>query len=209
MEYTVSAVEKARIPTPEEAEMIDALSVGAVAVFMGQPVLADVDRIVVAVDWPTGALTCTLAAQPDCARNVTVALTDSNNSCTGTLTVLGLDPAGRVISETMTPLGTGVGKTLTGTKLFSKITSITVAGGAGGTPSTDTFTVGVGDKIGVPFDLTDSDEVVSVYLGGVRIASPTIVTGVKLSSIDVSSGTYDGSKLMFAYIRPTRNVPEV
>ena len=50
-------------------------------------------------------------------------------------------------------------------------------------------------------DLDSQATVRHVYLGGVRIASPTTTTGVSLSGIDVSSGTYDGSKIMHAFLQ--------
>jgi hypothetical protein len=167
-------------------------------------VIADVDRIVVSVDWANGTLG--IAAQPDCPRNVTATLTDANNSVTGLLTITGQDPDGQTVVETMQPDGAGGGKTLVGTKIFAKITSAVITNSAGAVTVDDVVVVGVGDKIGLPFDITAAADVRHVYLGGVRIASPTIVVGAQISTVDVSAGTYNGTKVLFALVQPTKRV---
>jgi hypothetical protein len=202
MEKTLSAEEAARLPTPEEEEYLAAQLLGAMSVFMGAPVLADVDRIVTIVNWADGTLT--IAAQPDVPRNVTVALTDADNSVTGLLTITGEDAQGRTITETMQPLGDGNGKTLTGTKPFAKITSCVITGTAGAAAGVDQLTIGVGKVIGLPVDLIATAGVLHVFLGATRIAAPVITAGVSTSGIDVSAGTYDGAKWMWALIRPTK-----
>lgn len=204
MERTVELNEGTRIPDEEEHETLEAQTQGVISAFLGQPVVADTDRIVVSCDWATGALS--IAAQPDCPRNVTATLTDADNSCTGTLTIAGEDPDGQPITETMTPDGAGGGKTLTGTKMFAKITSVAITNAAGGTPSTDVVVVGVGNKIGLPVNITRSLAVVHVFLGGARQASPTIATGASTSSVDASAGTYDGAKVLWALLRPSKRV---
>jgi hypothetical protein len=165
--------------------------------FLGQPVLADVDRIVDDQAFADGSLT--IAAQLDCPRNITIALTDADNSCTGTILVTGKDNQGRAVTETISPDGLGGGKTLTGTKIFASVTSVVVslAAGAGGG---DLVNVGVGNKIGLPLDIAASSKVLDVYLGGTRIAAPTIVTGTSISTVDVSAGTYDGAKAMIVWL---------
>lgn len=200
MERTINeTLEAPNIPTSREKVMLAA----ARSVFMGAPVLADVDRIVTIVDWADGTLA--LAAQPDVPRNITVALTDINNSITGgTVTITGLDPQGRTVTETMTPDGAGAGKALTGTKIFASVTSVIIAGTTGvPAAGVDQITVGVGNVIGVPHDLARSAEVKHVYLAAVRIAAiDAIAVGESISGIDINSGTYDGSKLMWALIIP-------
>jgi hypothetical protein len=175
---------------------------GSESVMLGAPIAADDDRVVTAVDWGDGSLT--IAAQPDVPRNVTAVLVDANTSITaGVLTITGEDTAGRTIVETMT-LPT---LTLTGTKLFAKIDSVVISGTAGSVDAgTDQLKVGVGNVIGTPSDLAASSEVLHVYLGGARQASPTVTTGVSLSGIDASAGTYDGSKLLLAIIKPQSNL---
>lgn len=201
MESTLSAEERSRIPTPDEAEFLEDQLADPKSVFMGQPVVADVDRLVTTIDWADGAQV--VAAQPDCPRNVTATLTDADNSVTGLLTITGLDARGRTITETMQPLGDGNGKTLVGTKCFASITSIVISDTAGAAPG-DAIVVGVGNVIGLPFDLVHTAGVRHVYLGGVRQAAPVVTTGASTSGINASAGTYDGSAILWAIAHPTK-----
>jgi len=163
------------------------------SVILGTPVIADVDRIVTSVALADGA--ATLAAQPDVPRNLTMVLLDADDSATSTITAIGLDPAGRTVTETMLPDGAGGGKTLTGTKIFASVTSVTVSGTAGATGA-DLLEVGVGDLIGLPSDITLATAVKHTYLGGVRLTPDAVAVGASLSGVNATSGTYDGSKLM-------------
>jgi len=183
-----------------EHAILTALQAGGNSFFvaLGAPVVADTDQVVESVQWGDGTLT--IAAQPDVPRNVTATLTDVDNSVSGLLTVNGTDIAGRVISETMAPDGAGNGKTLTGTKVFKTVTSVVISGTAGAGAG-DNLVVGVGNVIGVPVDLANVAEVVSVRLGGVLVGSPTKATGVSTSGIDTSASTYNGSKVLDAIIQ--------
>jgi len=160
--------------------------------YLMAPELADTDGIVTSTNWANGPLT--IAGQPDVARNITAVLTDTNNSCTGLLTITGVDPAGRPVVEVMRPNGAGAGKTLTGTKIFAQVTSCVLSGCAGGTPSTDVVVIGYGNVVGLPSDIQATTAVKSVYLGDTRQASPTIKLGTSTSGVDASAGTYDGTK---------------
>jgi len=181
---------------PQRAEQ------GGLSLFLGAPILADVDRIVTSADWADGALS--VAAQPDVPRNVTVNVTDANASITGgTCTIVGTDHLGRAVTEVMDITD---GLTFTGTKIFASVTSATIADTAGSAASgTDLITIGVGNVIGVPFDLTASTEVKHSYLGGTRLTA-TVTTGISLSGVDASSGTYDGSKMLHVYVKPANNL---
>lgn len=204
MENTISDAVKARIPSEEEEEFIHKSLAGSVSLFMGQPVLADADRIVTTILFNNG--TKTIAAQPDCPRNITATLTDADDSVVGLLTITGKDMMGRTIVETMAPDGEGAGKTLTGTKIFAKIDSVVVSGASGAEVDVDMLVVGVGNVIGVPYDVPDVDAVRHVYLGGTRIATPTVAIGTSISGIDASAGTYNGAKVLHAIIQPTARV---
>lgn len=206
-ENTVSDVEQAlmltqeafdRLPSIEDANFLDAVQQGSQSVFLGMPLLADVDLIVTSEDWKDVVLT--IAAQPDVPRNITVTLTDANDSVTGVCTIVGTDARGRAVTEVMTIAVGGVGKVFTGTKIFGKVTSATITGSAGELNGTDVVTVGVGKVIGTPFDMDSDATVHHVYLNGIRIASPVLTTGEATSGIDVSAGTYDGAKWMQAFI---------
>lgn len=202
MENTVSDSEFSRIPSPDEKSLLAKMEAGAQSAYLGTPVVADPDLIVTSTDWKTIGLT--VAAQPDVPRNLTVALTDVNNSVTGLLTITGIDPAGRRVVETMAPDGAGAGKTLTGTKIFARVDSAIITDSAGEANGTDVIVIGVGDVIGLPMDVEAEAAVPNVYLDGARVASPVVSVGVSESGVDVSAGTYDGAKVLYAFVAPAR-----
>jgi len=200
---TISDAEKGRLPTPAEAENIEILTAGCIPAYMGAPIDADDDRIVTSEDWDDGSLT--IAAQPDVPRNLTVTLTDANASITaGICTITGKDAQGRPITEVMDMED---GLAWVGEKIFAEVTSAVISGTAG-TPATgtDVVKVGVGDLIGTCIDLGVESEVVHAYLGAVKVTPDAIATGESTSGIDVNGGTYDGSKVMWALLRPAKNV---
>jgi len=186
--------------TVAERGLLTALLAGAAAfpLSLGAPVLADVDRIVVGVDWDDGTLV--IAAQPDVPRNITATLTDGDSSTSGTLTITGTDINGRAVVETMAPNGAGNGKTLTGTKIFKTVTSVVISGSAG-SGDDDHLVVGVGNLIGTPVDLAAAAEVVLVRLNGTIDADVTIATGVSTSGVNSSAHTYNGIKILDAIIQ--------
>ena len=133
-------------------------------------------------------------------------MTDANDSITeGICTIVGVDLAGRAVSEVMTISVDG--KTFTGTKIFATVTSATITATAG-TPATgtDVVTVGVGNLIGTPMDLAASGEIVHAYLGQVKVTPDAIATGLSTSGVDVNGGTMDGAKLLQVFIKPPNNV---
>lgn len=156
---------------------------------LGFPILADNDRIVVSVDIVDGAQI--VAVQPDVPRNITITVTDADTSITaGTVTVAGEDVLGNAVSEV---LDLAVALTLTGTKIFAKVDSVTVAGLTGADLTGDTLIVGVGNVIGLPSDISAVGAVKHVFLGAVRIDAPVVTAGSQVSGVDVSAGTYDGT----------------
>lgn len=168
-------------------------------VALGAPVLADVDRIVVSANMKVGKYT--IAAQPDVARNITVSATAVGTADTpGTITVVGTNYAGEAISEVITPIA---GSIVAGTKAFKTVVSVTGAGWVvDETEETaDTITVGVGTVLGLPYKLAVSTEVLLGVLGTAIIA-PTVVAAGTLegSTVDISSGTYDGTKKAFVFV---------
>jgi hypothetical protein len=151
--------------------------------FLGAPVVADPDRYVVSVNLTNAALT--VAAQPDCPRNVTVTVTDTTPGITaGTVTVVGTDAAGRAVTEAFDFSDFESATAEVGTKIFATITSITAAGfTALGGSGDETIIVGCGKH---------------VFLGGARITSPVLAAGVAESGVDASASTYNGTKLLYA-----------
>lgn len=188
-DLATDAVETAKIKdkavTPAKINAVVAANVGA-------PILLDDNRVVTIIDWADGTLS--LDAQPDVPRNITILLTDADNSVTGTMTVTGKDTEGASVVETMSPDGLGAGKALTGTKIFAQVDSVVITATAGATGGVDQVIVGVGNIIGLPTDIKATSAVNHVYLGGIRQTSPTVSIADQTSGVDASAGTYDGSK---------------
>ncbi|MFA5880562.1 MAG: hypothetical protein WC834_00075 [Eubacteriales bacterium] len=169
---------------------------------LGAPVVADVDRIVTVTDMKVG--TYTIAAQPDIPRNITVSVTaDGTADTMGTITVAGTNYADAVISEVITPV---VGSTVAGVKSFKTVTAITGAGwviDAGGVPAADDITIGVGTELGLSLSLDVATEMVFGILGttitahNATVATPATIEG---TTIDMSAGTYDGSKAALIFV---------
>lgn len=160
----------------------------------GTPVVADPDKIVTIVDMKNG--TYTIAAQPDVPRNVTVthAVVAVGADALGIITVTGTNINGQTITEVITP---AEGDISAGRKCFKTVTSVvgsgwTIAGG------NDTITVGVGSCLGLPFIITENTQVAYTIVG-TSITAPTMDhDDADISECSVSTGTYDGSKRVFA-----------
>lgn len=164
---------------------------------LGTPVVADTDKIVTTVDMKVGSYT--IAAQPDVARNITVTVTAVGTADTmGTITITGTNVAGQVITEVLTPIA---GSTVAGTKAFKTVTSVVGAGwvidAVEGTK--DTVIVGVGTVIGLPIKILTGDCPLSIL--GTAIVVPTVTVGaIESCTIDASSGTYNGTKALYAVV---------
>ena len=163
---------------------------------LGTPILATADYVTVSANMKVG--TYTIAHQPDVPRNITVTHTTVavGADVLGTITILGTDCNNKVISEVITPLA---GAVATGLRAFKTITSITGAGWviAGGN---DTITIGVGAVLGLPFPISSTEFCYGVV--GTANVVGTAVSDVELSknTVDLSAGTYDGSKKVFAIL---------
>lgn len=162
---------------------------------LGTPVAADDNLIVTVVNMKVGAYA--IAAQPDVCRrlSVTHVTVVVGADTLGTLAFVGTDFDGYTISESVIPVADS---TVYTTKAYKTVTSITGAGWviAGGN---DTIIVGVDARLGLPYDISGS---LSVLLGivGTAIIAPTSYAGgtKEKSMVDISSGTFDGSKSVFA-----------
>lgn len=127
--------------------------------------------------------------QPPCARNlvVVVAATTAGNIAAGKVVVAGKDVNGEAISEDFTVTG-DKGETLTGSKAFAQITSITIPVQDG---ESVTFDVGWGDKLGLPIKLANGVHHIATYLGSSAEATApafaTSGTAVSGNTIDLNS----------------------
>ena len=116
----------------------------------------------------SSTMTCTIAAQPDMARNVRIK--GGSGWDGGNVTVAGLDEAGNAASETFLQADIA-NKTAVGHQPFSSITSITKSAvGA----SSATILVDVGDALGVPQQMIDA--VGMAFITGVYDAPTLNVT---------------------------------
>lgn len=186
----------------EMAGEISAEHLAQVAVLynLGTPIVATTDRIVASV--AMGNKAYTIAAQPVVARNITVTRTAVDAADTpGIITVTGTNNGGWGISEVIIPGATGV--TVAGTKAFKTVTSVvgsgwTIGGGA------DTIVVGVGTKLGLPYKARATANVMLGILGtAIAAVNAAVTTPATLegSTIDMSAGTYDGSKAAQVFMK--------
>jgi hypothetical protein len=127
--------------------------------------------------------------QPPCARNlvVVVAATTTGNIAAGKVVIAGKDINGDAISEDFTVTADTAG-TLTGSKAFAEITSITIPVQDG---DTVTFDVGWGDKLGLPIKLANGVHHIVTFLGAsAEATAPTFATSGTAASgntIDLNS----------------------
>jgi hypothetical protein len=181
-------------PTPAEKAFASAGAEGLEWQSLGAPILADVDRIVAALD-PVADGALTVAAQPDVPRNITMTIVDANASSSGVCTVKGLDMAGLALTEVFTWAAAG---TQTGTGLFATVTSAVVSGVAGAAAG-DTISVGVGNRIAMPKQIATEGAIKLATFGAVPI-TPDAIGLTPASYVDANGATYDGSsELKIAY----------
>ena len=166
---------------------------------VGAPVLADVDRIVTIANMKN-TTSYTIAAQPDVPRNISIthATVAAGTDTLGTITILGTNILDQVISEVITPSADTI---VYGVKAFKTVVSAIGAGWiiAGGN---DTILIGVGTALGIPIQITAASQVLYGILG-TAIIDPTVAhtdTDIAQCTVDISSGTYNGTKKAFVVI---------
>lgn len=164
-------------------------------IYMGTPIAADTNYIVESANMKVG--TYTIAHQPDVARLITITHTAVDTVDTlGTITIAGTNVDGKVISEAVTPLN---GTVATTTKAFKTITSITGAGWVQGGTGIDTIIIGVGAILGMLAVVAETGDVVHGVVGTAWVTPANVAVDalVEKCLIDLSAGTYDGSKKVF------------
>jgi len=166
------------------------------------PVIADVDRLVTSTNMVNDEYTID-GDQPDISRNITVTVTAGDTADTmGKITVVGTNYNDESISEEIIPVADS---TVAGSKAFKSVTTITGSGWTidGSEETNDTVTIGIGDKIGLPLALEDISEVMVAILGN-TITTPNAAIGdpitLEETIIDLSSGTYNGTKEIVVFI---------
>lgn len=188
-------------PTAAEKAFASAAAspAGCELAYLGTPVVADPNRIVDVLD-PIADGDLTVIAQPDVPRNITVTVTDANDSVSAVVTVTGKDMLGKPVSEVAT-IAAGVGKSFVGTKMFAQVDSAVVSG-TDGAAAGDTVQVGVGNVIALPKPISNEEAVRTSWLDDVPVTPDAIATGDQTSGVDLSGETYDGTKPMRVAYRP-------
>lgn len=148
------------------------------------PGAGDVDIVLAAVTLNNGSTktVSTGFANPDVPRALSI--TGNQAGITGNVVVNGLNEAGEVISETLAANGTA---TVNGNKAFKAITSAVfpARNGAG-----DTISIGVTEKLGLPYKLAQNT-VFRTFLNNIlEGTSPTVAvsaTALESNTIDLNS----------------------
>ncbi len=163
--------------------------------FVGVPATIVADRYFASAAMHNGAYAVANSGLPGdgLAHNVTCAETAVDVEDTnGTLTITGLDVAGNVISEILTP---NAGETVSGVKAFKQVTSIVGAGWAQGGAGADTIVIGFGEVVGLPDYLADTADVLMVGFDTGLVNAPTVTKDAAvLSKNTVLVPTGNGTK---------------
>lgn len=173
---------------------------------LGSPDIADADAIVVTADMKVGTYTLTTdpaAYTPDEPRNVSVTHVSNDATDTlGTITFAGTNYNDEVISEVITPVADS---TVYGAKAFKTVTSVTgadwVIDGTGAVA--DSVICGIGEEIGLPVSLDSASNVMLGILGTTITATNATVgtpATVEETTVDMSAGTYDGTKEIVLFV---------
>jgi len=173
-EKGIEAYEAKKTKELEDWQVLkNAVALRSVRVNLGNPLTLDVDGILTAQAAEATASSLTLTAANvaaaysfanglDVPRNITLTGTSGSNHV---ITVYGTDVYGNALSEAITLSGTS---TIQGDKAFKKVTSYSLAaGGAAG----DTFTMGWGDKLGLPLFTGRWTDIQAQYIDDSLIAT--------------------------------------
>ena len=158
---------------------------------LGAPALASTTAVHAAITRPATGTTVvtTTITNPDVPRVATA--TGNASGITGNVVLVGTDYFGNAATDTIALSGSS---TVAGVVAFKTITKITVP--AKTNSSGDTAAIGTGTAIGMYKCLGAATQVVLGLLDRAVVA-PTITvsaTAISGNTIDISSGTYNGTK---------------
>lgn len=185
------------------ANAVTAAKTSGVAVLysLGAPALAAVNRAVTTANMKVG--TYTIANQPDMPRNLTATRTvvTVTADTPGTLDIVGTDANDAALTETITVGNDGI--TVAGLKAFKTVTSITGVGWVIDATEgvADTITVGYGTVLGLPVAIAAGSQVMLGILGTTITAATVTAGAISVSTVDMSAGTYDGSKVAQVFVK--------
>lgn len=170
---------------------------------LGSPAAADDDAVHAAVtDNGSQQVITTAITNPDVPRCITATAGGTAADVKAIqVVVAGTNAAGEAITETLPAFTVNTTGTVTGSKAFATVTSITIPAhdGTGATTS-----IGYGEKLGLPAKLS-RDSIIAAFLNGVREATrPTVVfssSALESNTIDLNS-SLDGSAVLVDYYLP-------
>lgn len=126
---------------------------------------------------------------PDYPRNLVVKGNDAN--VTGNVVITGTDALDAALTETIVASGTSV---VVGTKAFKTVTSIVLP--PYNTAGTETISVGVGVKLGLPVRIYNiNQKIYSNFDGAIDAGTQTVGAGIAFSLYAVA-GTMNGTKIV-------------
>lgn len=150
----------------DESELKRSILTNLVEVNLGSPDTADPDGILndasatdSAQSYDSSDWESTFGGTLDVPRNLTATGTAGSDHV---ITVTGKDEYGVTMTEDLTLSGTNV---ISGAKAFSQVTGVAVAAGAAG----DTFDLGWGDVLGLPFYLEDAGQIIQEFEDGAML----------------------------------------
>jgi hypothetical protein len=169
------------------------------------PIAAATTRVLSANAGPTSAaakVVTSFAAQPDVPRNLTITpggTTGDVESCV--ITVAGTNIFAKAISETFT-FSADASSAVVGNKAFATVTSVSWPANCESGGFAATWSVGVGEKIGLKRCMADAGSFIQSSLGGAHEATLATVaadaSNVEGNTADFN-GTMNGSNNFKAY----------
>lgn len=151
--------------------------------------------------------------QPDLARNVIVKFTPASASSSlwsgGTIAVVGSDILGAAVSETfaVTALNTADTNGVSGSKCFASIGTISFSNvslhTASSSASSDfSFHIGFGGRVGLPFSVQSTNNILSVFKGTSKAAHTGHTGNVPNAGVEI--GTWAAASACHAVVYLSR-----
>jgi len=147
---------------------------------------------------------CTIAAQPDCPRNVTLTVTDANTGISAfTIRVRGLDARGAQAVEEFLFAG---GLTQTGYTAFSFIDEVTIENMVGNAGA-DTVSIGTGTHFGLGNEIFATSDVFKVKENNADYSGSTILPPYNTVNFETGAGVDAGDDFTVFYRSNKNRVP--
>jgi hypothetical protein len=162
--------------------------------YVAVPAAKVANRFVTSTNMKNGAYTIVNSGLPGdgLAHNVSITLTRVDTVDTlGVITVTGLDIAGKIITEVITPVDN---TKAVGAKAFKQVTSLIGSGWAQGGTGADTLVIGFDDLQGLPDFIADASDILMVALDTALVNAPTVAVSATVLASNTVSAVGDGTK---------------